>query len=193
MTPDHDAPDAYSVRNALFERPVTWRLQPARLRIDAGMKQPIHLDYADIVAMRLVYDPKRTEWNRQRCTITVRTGERFSIASVTYLDVIRIAPQTAAYGGFVRALARRIAAANPACRFVAGKPAWLYGLMLAAPIPLLGLPLAWLSTLGVKGRDFLFYAGVLLVIAGLPWLYTLFRHKPRSFDPRAIADDMLPR
>ncbi|MBT9290660.1 hypothetical protein [Prosthecodimorpha staleyi] len=193
MTPDHDVPDAYSVRNALFERPVTWRLQAGRLRIDAGMKQPVHLDYADIVTMRLVYDPKRTEWNRQRCTITVKTGERFTIASVTCLDVIRIAPQTAAYAGFVRALARRIAAANPACRFVAGKPAWLYTLMLAAPIPLIGVPLAWLASVTGKVPNFLFYATALLVIAGIPWLYTLIRHRPRTFDPQAIADGILPR
>jgi hypothetical protein len=149
--------------------------------------------YASIVELRLCFDPTRFDDTRHRCDLRLADRRKASFYSTHFVSVAEFEDRAATYGPLVRALVAQVAAANPTCRFRAGKWSivyWSEHVVLAAMVALLVFVLALVG--GVAITD-LFLAKLAVVVAFVPVMIAYTRkNRPRSFEPGAIPADVLP-
>jgi hypothetical protein len=160
-------------------------------RIDKG--GPARFPYAQIKELRLTYEPTRIDDNRHSCWIKLATGEKASFFSTHFSGVADFEDRGATYVPLVRGLAMRVARANPACRFWAGKSRfayWAWHIFLLAMVLLLIFVMGHLA--GFKLSD-LVLAKLAILIGFIP-LMALYTRKnyPRRFTPPDIPPQVLP-
>jgi hypothetical protein len=121
------------------------------------------------------------------------TGAAETIRSTHYRGFADFEDRSATYVPFVRGLAARVAAANPGCRFLAGKRPlvyWAEHIFLLAMILLLVLVL---GLVGEVGLSTLVWIKLSIIVAFVPIMILYTRKNwPRRLDPAAIEDDVLP-
>jgi hypothetical protein len=187
------AAPVYRARRNALEYETRYELAAEALAVARGSAAVRYLPYASIRELRLFYNPTRFDRARFHCDITLGNGMRERIPSTSYASIGDFEDRAAAYRQFVRALVERVAAANPACQFRAGRRALVYVaehafllaalLALALVITLVGgfSPSGIVAT---KLAVIAFYIPVAISYARRNW--------PRSFSPGAIPEDVLP-
>jgi hypothetical protein len=191
------APIVHAVRTSVLENEVVWRLGPDALECargaDPAAEVTARYPYGTITEMRLSYDPTRVDSSRYRCELRLSTGAAAAIRSTHYRGIADFEDRSATYVPFVRGLAVRVAAANPACRFWAGKRPfayWAEHLFLLAMILLLVLVLGLVGGLSL-GTLVWIKLGILAGFVPIMILYTR-KNWPRRLDPAAITPEVLP-
>jgi hypothetical protein len=187
----------HRVRTSLIEKETIWRLTPDVLEREQVLKDgkglTVRYPYRDIREIRLSFAPTRVDRARYRCDFQIKNGTLAAILSTHYVGLANFEDRGATYAPLVRALIERVAAANPACKFEAGKrPGTYWGehiflfLMVLLLVFVIGaVGGASLSTL------VLVKLGILVTYVPVMILYTR-KNWPRSFDPDAIPPDLLP-
>jgi hypothetical protein len=182
----------YSFRAHAFVKEATWRIEDGMLTCEQ-QGQTMRFPLAGATDVRLVFDPARVAYNRFGCNVRFRDGREAVLLNQSYSGFADFEDRSGSYVPFVRALIARIAQANPACRFHAGKPALGYVASLAflfAIFLLLALVLWVTETVSLSG---LVTVKLIIIAAMLPTLYLYVRkNRPRPFEPAAIPDDLLP-
>jgi hypothetical protein len=159
--------------------------------IEAG--GPAQFRCADIVRLRLRFDPTRFDHERHRCEITMRDGTKVSLWSTHYVSVGEFESRAATYTPLVRALIALIAAANPACDFRIGKKAFLFWAEFAFLFAMFALLVFVLAAFGGYGLSGLVIVKLVIVVSFIPLLLRYMRkNRPGRFKPDAIPDDALP-
>jgi hypothetical protein len=187
----------HRVRTSILEQETVWRLTPDALEREQVLKDgktvTVRYPYQDIREIRLSFAPTRVDRVRYRCDFQLRNGTLVAILSTHYAGFVDFEDRGATYGPLVRGLIERVAAANPACKFHAGKlPGAYWGehIFLFLVIVLLVLVIgmvggASLSTLVlIKLGILVFYIPVMILYTRKNW--------PRSFDPVAIPSALIP-
>jgi hypothetical protein len=161
------------------------------IRIDAG--GVARFPYAHIAEVRVLFDPTRFDAQRHRCDLTLRNGMRATFWSTHYVSVGEFEDRGASYRPFVRALVGHAAAANPACRFRAGKRPLVYWAELIFLLLMAALLVFVLALVGGSGLSDLVLVKLAIVLALLPLLWRYARkNRPRRFQPAEIPPDVLP-
>ncbi len=212
---------SHSSRWSVFQKEATWRLtadalerqggEPADagwfphamriflrillpwyvIPIEAG--GPARFAFADIVRMRLRFDPTRFDHQRHRCEITMRDRTKVSIWSTHYVSVGEFENRAATYTPLVRALVARTAAANPACDFRVGKKGWLYWAEFAFFLAMFTLLVFVLMAFGGYGLSGLVIVKLVIIVGFIPLLLRyMHKNRPGRFKPDAIPEDGLP-
>lgn len=112
-------PITHRVRVSVIESETAWRIAPNALEREelGGKGTLVRYPYADIQALRLTFAPSRVDSARYRCDVQLKNGTLAAIVSTHYAGIGDFEDRGATYGPLVRALIRRVAAANPDCRF----------------------------------------------------------------------------
>lgn len=184
----------YSVRRSLLENERRWSLDDRCLSWSApdDPKDRGHIECRGIRRIRLQWTGSRFDHARYQCRVTAASGLSETIVSTHFAGVARFEDRSDAYRPFVRALIRQVAAANPACQFVAGVSPLKYifnAMFLLVSFALLflvlltiGIPLHWLIITKLTVIAF-------LLPLVLRWLK---QNRPRRFSPESIPADTLP-
>jgi hypothetical protein len=184
---------AYVYKPALMGAPWELALRPDALAWRSGRHEG-RIPYASITHVRLSFRPVTMQTRRFLTEIwSPGSGPKLTIASTSWVSMLEQAPQDAAYGAFVRALHRRIAAAGAGTAFVAGSPALVYwsGLAVFAAVALT------LVALTVRALTIGEFAGAALVggfLALFLWQAGLFflRNRPGRYRPEALPAQLVP-
>jgi hypothetical protein len=161
------------------------------IRIDRG--GVLRLPCADIVELRVTFDPTRADTRRYRCDLTMRDGGRATIWSTHYVSAGDFEDRAATYTPLVRGLVARAAAANPACVFRAGKPRLVYWAEHAFLIAMAALLVFVLALVGGSGVSELVLVKLAIIAAFIPLLWSYARkNRPRRFGHDAVPSDLLP-
>jgi hypothetical protein len=214
-------PVAHSARADMFQREATWRLGAGALEREGGepaqapwwahllrfylrllipwavrsIEQggPARFPYAAIAELRLCFDPTRADDTRHRCDLRLADGRKASFYSTHYVGFAEFEDRAATYVPLVRALVGRVASANPACRFRAGKRPlvyWTEHVVLAALAVLLVFVVGLVGGVAISDL-FLIKLGVVVALIPVMIAYTR-KNRPRQFDPAAIPAEVLP-
>jgi hypothetical protein len=173
--------------------PVSFVLKGDRLTVDSGRKvQEVRLGAVETV--RLSYEPGRVGLRAFRTKVVLKDGKSFSFTSLSWRSMVEAQELTGEYRAFTKALFAAIAEANPAARFIAGKPQWLWLATTAvAAASLLAMAyLIWqalrMGSTGVAGL------GALFALVGIWQIEPMVRlNKPRSFQPDAPPLELMPK
>jgi hypothetical protein len=124
----------------------------------------------------------------------MQDGKAFTFTSLNWRSFIEAQELKGEYRAFTQALCAAIAAANPAARFIAGKPRWLWlATVVVAAASLLGMAyLIWQALL--MGSQGVALIGALLALVGIWQIEPMVRlNKPRTFRPEAVPGDLMPK
>lgn len=144
--------------------------------------------YANIVGIRLSFDPTRFDTRRHRCDVTMRDGTRATFWSTHYVAVAEFDDRGATYTPLVRALMARAAAANPACAIRAGKRPLVFWAEQALLVLMAAIVVWVLALVGGSELSEVTWLKLGIVIAFVP-LALRYAHKNR---PRRLAPDAIP-
>ena len=187
----------HRARTSILEQETVWRLTPDALEREQVLKDgkglTVRYPYQDIREIRLSFAPSRFDRARYRCEFQLKNGTLVSILSTHYAGFASFEDRGASYAPLVRGLIERVAAANPACKFHAGK---LPGAYWGEQIFLFLMVLLLVFVIGAVGGAslstlVLVKLGILVTYIPLMILYTR-KNWPRSFDPTAIPPDLIP-
>ncbi len=191
-------PSTHTVRGTYFEREQVWRLEPDAITCEGGgsTRAPAgvaRFPYADVVELRLSFAPTRFDSQRHRCELRLADGRAATIVSTHFRAVGDFEDRSASYVPLVRSLVARVAAANPACRFEAGRPAaayWGEHLFLLAMALLLALVLGFAADAAL-GTLVIVKLAIIACFVPLAVRYAR-KNRPRRFTPDAIPAEVLP-
>ena len=153
----------------------------------------VRYPYGDIREIRLSFAPTRVDRARYRCDFQLKNGTLVAILSTHYAGFADFEDRGATYAPLVRGLIERVAAANPACKFEAGKRPgaywgehiFLFLMVLLLVFVIGGVGGASLSTFVlIKLGILVFYIPVMILYSRKNW--------PRSFDPEPIPVALIP-
>lgn len=216
-----DSEPVHISRPNVFQREATWRITPDALTREGGERAkaplaarlarlllrimfpwgvvrierggPARFAYADIVELRLSFDPTRFDSKRHRCEITMRDRTRTNIWSTHYVSVGDFEDRGATYAPLARALIARVAAANPHCVFRAGKRPLVYWAEHTFLLAMSTLAVFTVGVLGGSAISELVWVKIGIVITMIPLALVYARkNRPRHFDPSGIPGDILP-
>jgi hypothetical protein len=189
---EHASQAVHRTRRSIFQSEAAWRLGEDALERVAEGRPAFRIPYAEIVELQLSYDPTRFETTRYRCDVLSQRNGRALIVSVSYLSPMNFENRGATYVPFMEALVARVAAANPACRFQAGKRLSTY---IGEQLFLLAMLLLLVSVLYLTGAPIAGIVAIKLALLAffVPTMILYVRkNRPRTFDPSEIPDDILP-
>ena len=154
---------------------------------------PARFPLADIVEIRLRFDPTRFDTWRYRCDLRTRNEQKATIWSTHFRSVANFEDRGASYARLARALAPRVARANPQCRFAGGSRPLAYWAGLGLISVTMLLLIAVLTLLGGRLDPFILLRLSLFALWG--WLAIPYARKnwPRRFDPANIPEALLPK
>lgn len=150
--------------------------------------------YPMIARVRLGFRPTNLGNRRFITEIWPRNGGRVEIASSSYRSLVAMDDQGPAYNQFITELHRRVANSGGGCSFEAGFPAWRWWPMAAVGVAT-GIALVYVALRTFASGD-LTAALVIAAFIGLfGWQMVplILRNRPRTYDPRHIPEDVLPR
>jgi hypothetical protein len=123
------AEPAFTDRNSLIDRELTFRLGPEAITWLEGNRQ-IKIDYADVGSVKLVSYGSFGGMQTQ-CTLRAKPGGKLKLRSHSYVSLGLFEDRSEDFAAFVRELFRRIHAANSSAKFRAGSTgAWIVWLVL---------------------------------------------------------------
>jgi hypothetical protein len=151
------------------------------------------IPYARIEQVRLTYRPANISSHGFRATLTFTDGRTLTFGNLDWMSLVDVRRRDEPYKAFLFELMRRVAAANPRCRFVAGRPAWLWGVTLAA-FGVMGLAFGAFTLQALRNAQYTAAGiGAFFALAALFQLTPFItRNRPRPFSPEAPPADLLP-
>jgi len=182
----------YAFKPSLLGSGVEFRLTPAALEFTAGSRNG-RVFYRDIRRLRLSYRPTSVQSARYLTEIWPIGAGRLQIASTSRRTLMEAERHDAAYAAFVRDLAGRVAAANPAAEIAAGTLPLVYWPGVAV-FAVLAVAMLMLAVRAVQTEQ---WAGAAIVIgfwAVFLWQIGLFfwRNRPRRCRGDDLPADILP-
>jgi hypothetical protein len=187
----------HRVRTSILEQETVWRLKPDALEreqvLKDGKTHTVRYPYQDIREIRLSFAPTRFDRARYRCDFQIKNGTLAAILSTHYVGFADFEDRAATYGPLVRGLIERVAAANPACKFEAGKrPGTYWGehIFLFLMVLLLVFVIGAVGGLSLS-HLVMIKLSILVTYIPLMILYTR-KNWPRSFEPTAIPPALIP-
>jgi hypothetical protein len=182
----------YVHKPSLLGAPWQFRLRPDGLVWQVGRFDG-RVPYDRIRRVRLTFRPATMQSRRFVTEVWPADGPKLTIASTSWRSLAEQAPQDAAYGAFIRALHRRMAAAGARASFEAGSSPFLYwpGLVVfaAAALALAGLTAHALATGALAGAAFVgFFLALFLGQSGGYFR----RNRPGRYSPDAVPDRLVP-
>ena len=129
---------------------------------------PARFPYAAIRELRLCFDPTEADKTRYRCELRLADGERAFIVSGHVIGVWEAESRADDPCALVRGLVARVMAANPQCRFQAGKRPLHYWFLCVLLTVLMVAAFAVLSLLGVDHLSEVSWAKLGVVVGGIP-------------------------
>jgi hypothetical protein len=187
-----DQPLTYRLRPRPFGHEVSFRLDERSLFVDSGRRQEA-IPYARVAALRLSYEPANVSWSAFRTKLTLTDGRTLRFGNLSWKSYVEAARNDAEYRRFVGALVDKVRAANPRVTCVAGKPAMLWGAVLAAgalmiaALAAVGCVAALRQAWGAAGLSAMF-------LVPLAWQVQAMatRNRPRRFTDQPPAGVMPP-
>lgn len=171
-------------------RLITLVLLPGALdRVDQGGSK--RFPYAEIRRLRLSYAPTDADQRRHRCDIWLARGEHAMITSTHYVAIWEFEDRAATYRQLTQGLIARVARANPACEFFAGKsPVRFWGEFAVLVL----MTLALIGVLVTVGRSLMSAWVAIAPLAGAVPLLVVYarKNRPRRFSPKTIPRDIEP-
>jgi hypothetical protein len=182
----------YAHKPSLLGAPWEFRLRPDGLAWQVGRFEGC-VPYDRIRRVRLTFRPATMQSRRFVAEIWPAGGPKLTIASTSWRSLAEQAPQDAAYGAFVRALHRRIAAAGGRAAFETGSPAVLYWPGLAVFV-IAALGLAALTVHALAAGAFAGAAFVGFFLALFLWQSGGYfrRNRPGRYSPEDLPERLLP-
>jgi hypothetical protein len=131
------SPLTYRLRPRPFGQEVSFRLDERSLFVDSGRRQE-SIPYARVAAIRLSYEPANMSWHAFQAKLILTDGRKLRFGNLSWKSYVEAERQDADYRRFVAALVEKVRAANPRVTCIAGKPAILWGAVLAAGAAMVG-------------------------------------------------------
>jgi hypothetical protein len=192
---DEDASSAavaYAYKPSLMGAASEFRLHADALEWRIGPRSG-RVPYHAIRRVRLSFKPATMQGHRFVTELWAADAPKLAIVSTSWRGLMEQAAQDAAYGGFVRELHRRLAAAGSAAAFDAGSPRVLYwpGVVLfaAAAAALMLLTVHALTTGAWTGAALVGGLGALLLWQSGAYFW---RNYPARYRPDALPARLLP-
>ncbi len=191
--PDDDTPPPswrQRARPVGFE--IAYRLEGDTLVVDSTRKVD-RVRLSAVEQVRFVYAPSNLSSKGFKTQLRLSDGKTITFGNLSWRSLTDMDRDDTGYHAFVSALAAAIAQANPGARFVAGKPALLWG-ALATVSALSLLMLAFFTGRALlQGAYSTALLGLLLAAASY-WqvmpMVTL--NKPRELALGEVPDDLVP-
>jgi hypothetical protein len=173
--------------------PISFVLDGDRLTVDSGRKVSV-VRLGAVEQVRMTFEPGRFAQKAYRMRVIMKDGKTFTLSSLSWRGLVEAREQGPEYRAFTRALLDAILRANPEARFLAGKswPIWLVTSAVGIA-SLIGMAiLIWRAF--ETGATNIGILGALFALVGIWQIEPMVRlNKPRSFDPKAPPEELLPR
>lgn len=171
---------------------IAYRIEGDVLVVDQ-MRKVERLRLAAVEQMRFTFDPGNISARGFRTQLRLKDGRSLTFGNLSWKSFVDVDRQEEAYRAFATRLAAAVAAANPQCRFFAGKPLVLWGLFtLLAVAAIFGMALfgwsAW-----THGRNGAAFMALVLALLGIWQMEPMVRlNRPRELGPGEVPPDLLP-
>lgn len=152
------------------------------------------LKWADVVRVRVSFDPRQMITSRWRTELWSKAGERTWFASASSRSLFDVQHDDEAYRRFVLALHARLQRSGEGVVFVAGRPPvlwWIGAPLAAATLLVMAIMAAQATTQGDLWLSLLLAA--MTGYFGWELGRWFIRNRPRHYRPDAIPADLLPR
>ena len=183
----------HRVRVSALEQEYTWRLAGDTLWMCTEGQADIPIPLASVARVRLSFDPSRMQRNRFRCHLHNANVKCGTIQNISYKGIADFEDRSATYNSLIRALIPRIAAMNPGCVFKTGTSHlnwWAQFVFLLAAFSLL----AFVIFVMYSAIGWMIIVKLLIIAFFIPVVISWFtRNLPRTFDPKAIPERLLPK
>jgi len=171
---------------------IVYRLDGHELEIDSTRKiDRVRLEAVEQV--RFVYAPSNVSTKGYKTQLRLKDGRTITFGNLSWRSLTDMDRDDAGYRRFVVALATAVAQANPAVRFLAGRPfpLWLATALVGGGA-LLALLAFTLHAFG-KGATGAGWLGLALVAASTWQVWPMIRlNRPRPLATGEIPDDLVP-
>ncbi len=187
---------SYTYRRHAFEKSTTARLTQDALEFsrEDGFERKVSL--RDIKGVRLKYAPCRYERERYLCEVSLRSGEKFTIPSTSYIRLAVFRRQNEEYKNFITLLHRELTKLEQRPRFLAGASALYY--LFNAGCLVLAVLMVFFLVFVIGGAAFNYMSAtswvkVAVILVLLPAAIAFIkRNVPREYDPERIPEDLMP-
>lgn len=189
---DDTPPPSWRQRPKPIGFEIVYRLDGGELEIDSTRKvDRVRLEAVEQV--RFIYAPSNVSTKGYRTQLRLKDGRTITFGNLSWRSLTDMDRDDAGYRRFVTALAAAVTRANPAVRFLAGKPfpLWLASTVVggAALLALLGFTLHAFRE-GATGSGVL---GLAFVAASLWQVWPMIRlNRPRPLATGEIPDHLVP-
>lgn len=186
-----DNPD-FSLRARPVGFDVSYKIEGDTLLVGL-VRRTDKVKLADIEQVRFTFEPGNISAKGFKTRLRLKDGRSITFGNISWRSFVEIDRQEERYRNFVTRLVAAIVKANPACRFVAGKPLviWLAFAALAVTATLGMAAFAWSGwTRGQTGAAFF----ALLMFGFAVWqIEPMVRlNRPRELAPGEIPPELLP-
>ena len=182
---------SYTYRLNALEQDTTLILVDGALRVERDgriERRPL----SQVAAVRLSFNPSRVDRDRYDCRLEMRDGATVLARSTTYRGFASFESQADGYGAFVRALHGRLAPHGDISYERGDSSLRFYGSMGCFVTSLVLLLVVLIAT-GLLFVPWIAVAKLLVLLFSVPLILKYARrNRPRSYDPAAVPDDMLP-
>ncbi len=182
----------YRSRTSAFDKEQLLRLENGQLVIVSEELPTELLPLAGLTEIRLRFFPTRFQRNRYECLLHWDHGRHLKICNQFFAGMADFKDQSGEYVRWVHELHRQSISANPNCHYFAGLSKLRY-FINATFLVSIALLLIILMVLMASTLPAIAIIKLIIVACYLPILVQwLRRNKPRTYDPTAIPQVVLP-
>jgi hypothetical protein len=171
---------------------VTFTIQGDRLVVDNG-RQVRELPFASIEQVRLTFETKSLGRGAYQTRVRTRDGTSLAFTSLSWKSLIDVQSLDREYRIFTRALFDAVGRANPAARFVAGRPriVWVVtAIMAVAALAAMAFFIWRALQAGASGAAAM---AAFFTVAGIWQIEPMIRlNRPGRFTPDEPPHELLP-
>ncbi len=171
---------------------IAYRIEGDTLVIDQTRKIE-RVKLGSIEQVRFSFQPNSLSTRGYRTQLRLVDGRTITFGNLSWRSMVDLDRQEAAYRAFVLRLAAAIAQANPACRFLAGKPLpiWLIFAVIAFTATLGMAAFAWMAWTRGETNAMLF---TLFMFALAVWqIEPMVRlNRPRKLNSGEVPPELMP-
>lgn len=173
--------------------PVAFAIKGRKLVIDR-MGQTIDVSLSEIEEMRVAFEPRSFAQSQLRTRLKLANGPMITLSSVSYRSMVFADRQDAAYGAFIRTLARAVAKSNPKARFTAGRSLAFWLSMVTSGLLLMSAIVVFIAFAFNQGEMAAVAIGVFVAGIGVWQMEPLIRlNRPQAFRPDDPPVSLVPK
>jgi hypothetical protein len=175
-----------------FGREIRLALFAGALEVD-DQRRNARIPLASITAARLTFEPRNTLARGYRLRLSCDDRRSVALTNISWRSMVEAESKTAAYRAFLAALLPAVAQANPACRFLAGRPPLAWAALALVTLATFGLIayVAW-RTLPNAGPGAALFVGAFAIVFAWLAIDMVARNRPRRFAADHPPPDLLP-